>query len=46
MRDNGEIELETGGASDCESIPDLEDANDVEYPEEANILITWRALNA
>ena len=45
MWDNGEIESETKEESDCESITDLKDASDVEYPEGGNILITWRALN-
>ena len=41
LKDDGEIE--TGGESDNESMPPLEDASDIEYSDDGDFLITRRA---
>ena len=44
LKDDGDIESE--GESDDESMPPLEDASDVEYPENGELLVARRALSA
>ncbi|XP_062113069.1 uncharacterized protein LOC133824216 [Humulus lupulus] len=43
LKENGDAE--TDGESDNESMPPLEDASDVEYPVEGELLVARRALN-
>ena len=43
LKDDGEIETE--GESDNESMPPLEDASDIEYPVDGELLVTRRALS-
>ena len=44
LKDDGGIESE--GESDDESMPPLEDASDVEYPVNGELLVARRALSA
>ena len=43
MRDNGE--METNHELDCDSRPSLEDADDVEYAAQEELLVARRALS-
>ena len=43
LKENGDVE--TDGESDNDSMPPLEDASDIEYPFDGELLVARRALN-